>query len=209
MTTRPQRRLLVASTNPGKIQEYRALLAALPARVAFPADLGLSLAVPEEATTYRENAQAKALAYSQASGWLTLADDSGLEVDALGGEPGVRTSRYAGEGADDAKRRAFLREKLRGTPPPRRARFRCCIALAQPWGLTECAEGVCEGEVILEERGMNGFGYDPLFVARGQGLTLAEMAPEVKNRLSHRALAVRALWPRLLEALAAQDAARH
>jgi XTP/dITP diphosphohydrolase len=200
--------LLVATTNPGKMREYRALLAALPARLVFPADLGLSLNVREDAPTYRENAQAKALAYSQASGLLTLADDSGLEVDALSGEPGVRTSRYAGDEADDAHRRAYLREKLRATKPPRQARFRCWVAVSQPGGSTEFAEGVCEGEVILEERGVNGFGYDPLFVVRGRGLTLAELEPDEKNHLSHRARAVQAIWPRLLARLDAQDAAK-
>ena len=208
MPKRLQTRLLVASTNPGKMQEYRALLAPLPARLVFPADLGLHLTVSEDAPTYRENAQAKALAYSAASGLLTLADDSGLEVDALGGEPGVRSSRYAGEGADDARRRAYLRERLSRTALPRPARFRCWLALSRPGGSIQYAEGVCEGEILLEERGANGFGYDPLFRVRGRGLTLAELAPQEKNRLSHRARAVQAIWPRLLASLDALGAAK-
>ncbi|HLC35055.1 MAG TPA: non-canonical purine NTP pyrophosphatase [Anaerolineales bacterium] len=207
MTKRPQTRLLVASTNPGKMQEYRALLASLPARLVFPADLGLRLTVPEDAPTYRDNARAKAVAYSEASGLLTLADDSGLEVDALGGEPGVRSSRYAGEGADDARRRAYVREKLSLTASPRPARFRCWVALSQPGGSIQYAEGICEGEILLEERGVNGFGYDPLFQVRGLGLTLAELAPEEKNRVSHRAHAVQVIWPHMLAALAALGAA--
>lgn len=201
MTTRPPARLLVASTNPGKMQEYRALLASLPARLVFPADLGLRLTIAEEGPTYRDNARAKAVAYSQASGLLTLADDSGLEVDALGGEPGVRSSRYAGEGADDARRRAHLREKLRTTAAPRPARFRCWVALSQPGDFIQYAEGICEGEILLEERGVNGFGYDSLFQVRGRGLTLAELTAQEKNRLSHRARAVQAIWPHLLAAL--------
>jgi XTP/dITP diphosphohydrolase len=207
MTKRPQTRLLVASTNPGKMQEYRALLASLPARLVFPDDLGLRLTVPEDAPTYRDNARAKAVAYSEASGLLTLSDDSGLEVDALGGEPGIRSSRCAGEGADDARRRAYLRERLSKTASPRSARFRCWVALSQPGGSIQYAEGICEGEILLEERGVNGFGFDPLFRVRERGLTLAELAPEEKNRLSHRARAVQVIWPYLLAALEVLGAA--
>jgi len=200
-------RLLVATTNPGKMREYRDLLASLPARLVFPAELGMRLSVPEDAPTYRGNAQAKAMAYAGASGLLTIADDSGLEVDALGGEPGVRSSRYAGEGADDARRRAFLREKLSRIPAPRRARFRCWVALSQPGGATRYAEGTCEGEILLEERGANGFGYDPLFVVHGRGLTMAELSRDEKNRISHRARAVQAIWPHLIAAIESQGAA--
>jgi XTP/dITP diphosphohydrolase len=207
MRKQTQTRLLVASANPGKMREYRELLAALPAHLVFPADLGLRLTVPEDAPTYRGNARAKALAFSKASGLLTLADDSGLEVDTLGGEPGVHSSRYAGEGADDARRRAYLRERLSRTAPPRPARFRCWVALSHPGGSIQYAEGVCEGEILLEERGANGFGYDPLFLVRGRGLTLAELAPEEKNRLSHRARAVQAIWPCLLASLDALGSA--
>jgi len=203
----PPARLLVATTNPGKMREYRDLLASLPARLLFPADLGIHLRVPEDAPTYRENAQAKALAYAGATGLLTIADDSGLEVDALRGEPGVRSSRYAGDGADDARRRDYLREKLSLIPAPRPARFRCWLALSQPGGATRCAEGVCEGEVLLEERGGNGFGYDPLFVVHGRGLTMAELTADEKNRISHRARAVQAMWPHLIAAIESQGAA--
>lgn len=203
----PPARLLVATTNPGKMREYRDLLASLPAQLVFPAELGLHLSVPEDAPTYRGNAQAKALAYAGSSGLLTIADDSGLEVDALGGEPGVRSSRYAGEGSDDARRRAFLREKLGLIPAPRPARFRCWVALGQPSGATRFAEGMCEGEIVLEERGVNGFGYDPLFLVHGMGLTMAELSADEKNRVSHRARAVQAMWPHLIAAIESQDAA--
>jgi XTP/dITP diphosphohydrolase len=196
-------RLLVASTNPGKMREYRDLLAALPARLVFPADIGVHLGVAEEAATYQGNALAKAQAYARASGLPTIADDSGLEVDALHGEPGIRSSRYAGEGADDARRRTLLVERMQSSPAPRLARFRCWVALCHSDGRTELAEGVCEGEMLLEERGENGFGYDPLFLVLGFDRTMAELSPEEKNRISHRARAVRALWPRLVAALTA------
>lgn len=196
-------RLLVASTNPGKMREYRDLLAALPARLVFPADIGIDLKVAEEAATYRGNALAKAQAYATASGLLTIADDSGLEVDALHGEPGIQSARYAGEGADDARRRAILVERMRNFPAPRTARFRCWVALCHPAGRIEFAEGECEGEMVLEGRGENGFGYDPLFLVRGMGRTMAELAPQEKNHISHRARAVRALWPRLVAAVTA------
>src|SRR4030042_4622791 len=116
-------RILVATTNPGKQREYRALLRELPAEIVFPDELGIAIEVEEDGATFRENAAKKALALAQASGLTTVADDSGLEVDALGREPGVRSSRYAGEGADDPKRRTFLLEKLHSVPSPRKARF--------------------------------------------------------------------------------------
>ncbi len=151
---------------------------------------------------------AKAQAYAQASGLPTIADDSGLEVDALHGEPGLRSSRYAGEGADDARRRAFLVERMRTLRAPRPARFRCWVALCHPDSRAELAEGVCEGEMLLEERGENGFGYDPLFLVRGLDRTMAELSLEEKNRISHRARAVQALWPRLVAALTAGPASQ-
>jgi len=184
--------LLVATTNPGKQREYRALLSGLPAEIVFPNDLGITLEVEEDGATFRENAAKKAVALSRASGLLALADDSGLEVEALGGEPGVRSSRYAGEGADDPRRRAFLLEKLRGVPPPRKAQFVCVIAIAGPGSQVTYAEGRCRGEITLAERGTNGFGYDPIFQPEGRTVTMAELPPEEKNRISHRALAAQA-----------------
>jgi XTP/dITP diphosphohydrolase len=198
----PKPRLLVATTNPGKQREYRALLREVPAEIVFPDDLGISIDVDEDGATFRANAAKKALALACASGLLAAADDSGLEVEALGGEPGVRSARYAGEGADDPKRRAFLLEKLRGVPAPRRARFVCVIAVATPAGRVEYAEGECRGEIAIAGRGTNGFGYDPVFQLEGRPLTMAELSPEEKNEVSHRARAARAAIPiirRILE----------
>jgi XTP/dITP diphosphohydrolase len=200
MTDKP--RLLVATSNPGKQREYRALLRDVPAEIVFPDELGITLKVEEDGATFRENAAKKAVALANASGLPALADDSGLEVDALGGEPGVRSSRWAGEDADDPKRRAFLLDRLRGIPAPRTARFVCVIAIASPGGEVQYAEGECRGEITLAERGANGFGYDPLFQPEGRSVTMAELAAEEKNALSHRARAARAAVPiikRLLE----------
>jgi XTP/dITP diphosphohydrolase len=194
-------RLLIATTNPGKQREYRALLREAPAEIVFPDELGITLEVEEDGATFHENAAKKAAALARASGLLSLADDSGLEVEALGGEPGVRSARYAGPGADDPKRRAFLLEKLRNIPAPRRARFVCVIAVATPDGATEYAEGECRGEITFDERGTNGFGYDPIFQVEGRFVTMAEIAPEEKNRISHRARAARAAIPLLRDLL--------
>ncbi len=195
-------KLLVATNNPGKVRELQELLAGLPVEITFPAQEGLDLEVHESGETFEENARLKAQAYAQASGLLTLADDSGLEVDALGGAPGVRSARYARPGATDADRYRKLLAALADVPPGRRAaRFRCVVALAQPDGAVYTAEGVCEGEIGLAPRGEYGFGYDPIFLVRGfEGRTMAELPPEVKNRISHRARAVMAVRP-ILEKL--------
>jgi XTP/dITP diphosphohydrolase len=191
----PKPRLLVATTNAGKQREYRDLLRELPAEIVFPNDLGITLEVEEDGSTFRENAAKKAVALARASGLLSLADDSGLEVGALGGDPGVSSSRYAGPGADDPRRRAFLLEKLRGIPAPRTARFVCVIAIAVPGGGTSFAEGECRGEITPAERGSNGFGYDPIFQPDGFSRTMAELTPAEKNRISHRARAAEAAIP--------------
>jgi XTP/dITP diphosphohydrolase len=195
MTKKP--RLLVATTNPGKQREYRALLREVPAEIVFPDELGITLEVEEDGATFRENAAKKARALARESGLLSAADDSGLEVDALGGEPGVRSARYAGPGADDPKRRKFLLEKLRPFPAPRTARFVCVIAIASPAGEVSYAEGECRGEITFAERGTNGFGYDPIFQPEGYGRTMAELSLEEKNEISHRARAARAAIPLL------------
>jgi XTP/dITP diphosphohydrolase len=197
----PKPRLLIATTNQGKQREYRALLAELPAELVFPNDLGIDLEVVEDGATYRENAAKKAVALCRASGLVSMADDSGLEVEALGGEPGVRSSRYAGEGADDPRRRAFLLEKLRAAPAPRKARFVCVIAVARPGGGVDYAEGECPGEITFAERGANGFGYDPIFQLAGRAVTMAELPAEEKNRISHRARAAQAALPILRRVL--------
>ncbi len=201
MTEKP--RLLIATTNPGKQREYRVLLREVPAGIVFPDELGIALEVDEDGATFRENAAKKARALARASGLLSAADDSGLEVEALGGEPGVRSARYAGPGADDPKRRAFLLGKLSGVPAPRRARFVCVIAIASPDGAIQYAEGECRGEITLAERGENGFGYDPVFQIEGRKETMAEISAEEKNRISHRARAARAAIPILREILTA------
>jgi XTP/dITP diphosphohydrolase len=185
-------RLLLATNNPGKLHELVSLLGALPLHIVTPQALGLHLDVEETGTTYTENACLKAAGFARASGLRTLADDSGLEVDALNGAPGVYSARYAGAAASDADRRAKLMDVLRQVPAPRRARFRCVIAIAQPGGAIDCFEGVCEGEILLEERGANGFGYDPVFYLPEHGCTMAELPSAVKNQMSHRARAVQA-----------------
>lgn len=193
--------LLVATNNPGKVLEFRELLSGLPVAITFPSECGLILEVAETGETFEENARIKAAAYGKASGLLTLADDSGLEVDALGGAPGVWSARYAGPKASDADRVDKLLSALAGVPPrDRRARFRCVVAIATPDGRVRTEEGACEGTIGFEPRGSNGFGYDPVFVVHGQGgLTMAELAPEIKNQISHRARALMAARRVLLE----------
>jgi XTP/dITP diphosphohydrolase len=197
--TRPT--LLIATTNRGKQRELGELLGSLDAGLVFPEEMGIRIDVTEDGATYRENAAKKARVFAKVAGLPALADDSGLEVDALGGEPGVRSARYAGEGADDARRRAFLLERLRAVPVPRAARFVCVIAVALPGGELVFAEGECRGEILLAERGVNGFGYDPIFRPAGKTRTLAELSPQEKNLISHRARAARAAIPILREFL--------
>jgi len=191
-------KLLIGSRNPGKFDEIQALLADLDIELISLADLDLDLTVDEVGTTYQENAALKAEAYAQASGLITLADDSGLEVDALRGAPGLYSSRYAPQpNASDADRRAHLLKNLSGHPRPWPARFRCVVALAAPGGDTQFTEGHCPGEIIPEERGQFGFGYDPIFWVESTGKTMAELTMEEKNKLSHRARAVMAAIPLL------------
>lgn len=194
--------LLLATHNPGKRRELQALLADLPLKLILPSEIGLDLHPREEGQTYAENALHKAVTFARASGLLTLADDSGLEVDALQGAPGLHSARYHPRpGASDAERRALLLENLRPYPRPWTARFRATIALATPKGETYLAEGTCEGEIIPEERGTNGFGYDPIFLFPALGRTMAELDMEEKNRISHRARAIQAIRPILVNLL--------
>jgi len=180
----------LATTNQGKAAEYRDLLKGLGFELVTLDQAGIGREAEENFTTFEENARSKAGFYSDLSGLLTLADDSGLEVDALGGEPGVRSSRYAGDNAGDARRVNFLLNKLRDIPQDRRqARFKCVIAIAQPGKLTQTAEGTCEGFIALKPQGDNGFGYDPIFYLPQYNKTIAELPPDVKNRVSHRGLA--------------------
>jgi XTP/dITP diphosphohydrolase len=195
-------RLLIATNNPGKRRELQALLADLPLEILLPSEIGIELHPAEEGESYAENARHKAITFARASGLPSLADDSGLEVDALGGAPGLHSARYHPRpGATDAERRALLLEHLRPFPRPWSARFRAVVALAHPNGEIHLAEGICEGEIIPEERGQNGFGYDPIFLLNELGRTMAELSLEEKNRLSHRARAVQGLRPFILRYL--------
>jgi XTP/dITP diphosphohydrolase len=215
-------KLLIATNNQGKIKELHELLDDMGIDLVTPAQIGLNLDVIEDGLTYAENATKKAIAFAEQSGLISLADDSGLEVDALNGEPGLYSARYGstdGKKLSDAGRRAFLVTKLQDKPQPWTARFHATIAIAIPPGhvtLSEatpprlfCAgeglgqshathrsenvhmvQGWCEGQIIPEERGTGGFGYDPIFLLPELGRTMAELSPDEKNRLSHRARAV-------------------
>ncbi len=196
------RKLLIATGNRGKIEELGALLNDLSVELLMPADLNLNLHVIEDGRTYAENAKKKAVAFARASGLTSLADDSGLEVEALGGAPGLYSARYSPQpGATDADRRALLLRNLQGRPRPWTARFRAAIAIATPDQHVRSAEGDCPGEIIPEERGTGGFGYDPIFLLPELGRTMAELDPDQKNRLSHRARAVMNARPILIEML--------
>lgn len=200
------KKLLVATHNEGKVAEFAELLQDLDVEWLSLKDAGVTADVEETGTTFRENAVLKAETYAREAGLLTLADDSGLEVDALNGRPGVRTSRFGGEDLDSEGRYRLLLERLQRVPWERRgARFRCIVALATPEsGVLETAEGSVEGRIALEPAGEGGFGYDPVFFVEERGMTMAELPAEVKNEISHRARAVTAIKPllkRLLEDL--------
>jgi XTP/dITP diphosphohydrolase len=201
--------LLIATNNNGKIKELHELLDDMGIELVTPSQIGLDLDVLEDGHTYAENATKKALAFAQASELISLADDSGLEVDALNGAPGLYSARYGspdGNKLSDGVRRKYLVSKLQGKPHPWNARFRAVITIAVPKTLWNQAarrlnsqeqtpelqifEGICEGEIIPEERGTGGFGYDPIFLLPELGKTMAELSMDEKNRLSHRARAV-------------------
>jgi XTP/dITP diphosphohydrolase len=195
-----QKKLLLATNNRGKAREYRSLLRGIPYRLVTLADEGITTDIPETGKTFEENARLKATVLAAESGLLTLADDSGLEVDALGGEPGVLSHRYAGEGVSDEDRYIFLLDKLKGVPEDKRtARFRCVIAIASPEGKVEICSGECPGVITTTSRGYNGFGYDPIFYVPELGKTMAELPAEDKNRISHRARAAEKAKKMLME----------
>jgi len=196
------RPLLIATTNPGKVREALAILAGLPA-ILTTLDKHPELPQPiEDADNFMDNARIKALHYARLTNLWTLADDSGLEVDALGGRPGVRSSRYAGERCDPSANNARLISELSGVPLEKRtARFCCAIALARESSVLAVASGILEGVIIDEPRGTEGFGYDPHFLVPETGLTSAEMPPEQKNSLSHRGRALRAIKPDIIRLL--------
>ena len=201
--------LVVATGNLAKYNEIAVLLRGLPVRIVPLDRVGPVEVPPESGHSFQENARIKAVAVADATGCLALADDSGLEVDALGGEPGVRSARFGGPGKTDADRYRLLLDKLIGTPLERRtARFRCAIAIAAPRGPVYLTDGTCEGRIAIGPRGSRGFGYDPVFEIVSLARTLAEVGPEVKNRLSHRAQALRgarAILERLLSSRGATE----
>jgi len=182
--------LLIATTNAHKLEEYSAIFAGLPIALRSLRDVGITDDVDETGTTFAANAQLKAEFYAEKSGLATLADDSGLEVAALGGEPGVRSARYAGPGATDADRINLLLKNLASVPfHERLARFVCAIAITKPGGPLEMVEGTVSGVIESEPRGSHGFGYDPVFYVLDEDKTMAELPPERKNQISHRAVA--------------------
>ena len=194
MTKAASDELLIATGNKGKIVEFRSLLASLPLRLRNLADFPEIREVEETGTTFSDNAILKARGYAEQTGLWTLADDSGLEVDALNGAPGVFSARYGGVGLTDSKRVERLLEELsQYTEQERRARFICVIAIADPQGqIAHLSTGRCEGQIIYAPRGTGGFGYDPVFVPQGFNQTFGELSPEIKQSISHRALAMQA-----------------
>jgi XTP/dITP diphosphohydrolase len=205
-------KLLIATNNQGKVAELHSLLNGLPVQLITPAEIDLNLDVPEDGRTYAENAEKKALAFAKASGLPSLADDSGLEVEALNGAPGIYSARYGqqlfsspnfpGTGRSEEKltdgdRRAYLLKNLNNQARPWKARFRATIAIAVPDLEVYLTEGECLGEIIPEERGEGGFGYDPIFFIPELNHTMAELGMDEKNRVSHRARAIMSALPYL------------
>jgi len=184
-------KLLIATTNAGKIAEYRCLLSQLNYQLTSPVEEGISLVVNETSNNYSQNAKVKALAYAKYSGLTTIADDSGLEVDALNGMPGVLSARFAGEKATDTDNVRLLLAKLKNIPWDKRtAYFTCVIAISNPRGMVELCDASCYGIITFEPIGNNGFGYDPVFYLPELNKTMAELSEQRKNEISHRSKAV-------------------
>lgn len=193
-------RLLIATRNKGKIKEINALLSDLDLELVTPGQINVNLEISENGLNYEENAYKKALAYSKETGLLTLADDSGLEVDALEGKPGIYSARYSNAlDASDADRRSYLLEQLKFHPRPWRAHFKCVVVIHDPDGQTYSALGECRGRIIPNERGEHGFGYDPIFQIERMNSTMAELPIEIKNQISHRAKAINSIKPVLMK----------
>ncbi len=193
-------KLLIATRNPDKREEIKELLGKLPLELKYVEDYPDLPEVKEDGKTFEENAMKKATTLAQLSGLLTLAEDSGLEVDALGGMPGVRSARFAGEKATYYENNKKLLMVMKNIPPERRnARFRCVVALASPERSLFLVEGYCDGLISQEPRGEHGFGYDPVFYLPQYGKTFAELGPEVKNQISHRAQAFKKFLEKLQE----------
>ena len=194
-------KLLLATNNQAKVREYRSLLHNLPVELVTLAECGINTEVSEVGKSLEENARLKATALAAESRLVALADDSGLEVDALGGEPGRFSARYAGEGASDKDRVSYLLSRLKGVLwEERSARFRCIIAIATPDGRVEFCSGECQGFITFEPRGEQGFGYDPVFYLPELDKTMAELPPELKNKVSHRGQAASKVY-QVLEGL--------
>lgn len=194
-------KLLLATNNQGKVREYQRLLQDIPYELTTLAEQGITAEVSEVGRSLEENARLKATVIASQSRLLTLADDSGLEVDALGGEPGPLSARCAGEGASDRDRVNHLLSRLEGVPWEKRtARFRCVIAVATPDGMVETCSGECQGFITFAPRGEHGFGYDPIFYLPELNKTMAELPLEIKNQVSHRGEAARKVY-QLLERL--------
>ena len=201
-------KILIATRNPGKRREYRALLGGglanrIPIEWVMLNDIGITTDVEETSSTFEENARLKAESYARESGLLTLADDSGLEVQALNGAPGVQSARYGGPRATDADRYRRLLRALEHVPTGQRgARFVCVVAVCTPGGELHTAEGECRGNITYQPRGSHGFGYDPIFYIPDLGMTMAEVEPDLKNQISHRARALEAIKPTLIDLIA-------
>ena len=201
-------KLLLATNNQAKVREYRSLLQNIPFELVTPAELGITTEVDEVGESLAENAKLKATILASESQLLALADDSGLEVDALGGEPGRLSARYAGENASDRDRVNYLLARLKDVPwDERTARFRCVIAISTSDGKVEFCSGECPGIITFEPKGEQGFGYDPVFYLPELAKTMAELPPEVKNRISHRGHAARKV-PRVLAKLTTDKPAK-
>jgi len=204
-------KILVATRNPGKRREYADLLADLdtggePVDWLMLEDVGIDTEVEETGETFEANAVLKATTYAVESGLLTLADDSGLAVDALGGAPGVYSARFAGPGASDRDRYQKLLRELEGIPPQdRSARFVCVVAIATPEGEVFSAEGDIKGQIEFEPKGSNGFGYDPVFHIPGLRMTMAQLDSATKNKISHRAVALGNIKPTLQQVIAGRS----
>ncbi|NLI70145.1 MAG: XTP/dITP diphosphatase [Firmicutes bacterium] len=199
------KKLIVATHNEGKVAEIRDILAGLPLEIVFLKEVEGAPVVIEDGKNLTDNALKKAHQISNFCGEITLADDSGLEVDALGGLPGVKSARFAGVDADDMQNNLLLLKEMKEVPQERRgARFTCVLAIVCPDGTVEIIEESCEGTIASAPRGKRGFGYDPLFIFEGGKLTFAEMGPQKKNMVSHRGKALRRLRP-IVEKLFGQD----
>ena len=192
-------KVLVATSNAGKIREIREILGGASLSIVTPAEVGVSCEVVEDGQTFEENALKKARAWVQAAGLPALADDSGLCVEALGGEPGVHSARWAGPQATDADNCRLLLKRLHGVAK-RSARFVCVMALVLPDGRELVASGTCHGHITEQPRGENGFGYDPVFLDPVTGRTFAQLSPQEKNARSHRRQALKALQQMIHEA---------